>query len=91
MSEYRLHPTTPHQTLQKPNTFPPAPDFQVYTNLWHCPRGPELICSMCTRMIDGTGMAYVSVKYCVVKVVQYVFVTSPVSLAFLKVADLFGK
>lgn len=47
---------------------------------------------MCTRMIDGTGMAYVSVKYCVVKVVPiYVCETGPISLAFLKIASLLGR
>jgi len=43
-------------------------------------------------MIDGTGMAYVFVKYCVVKVVpMQVFETGPASLAFLKVANLLGR
>lgn len=71
----------------------PAPDPQLHTDLWDCPRGPELIiCSMCMRMIDGTGMAYVSVKYCVVKVVPiYVCETGLISLAFLKVANLSGR
>lgn len=68
----------------------PSPDPQIHTDLWDCPRGPELIIhSMCKGMIYGAGMAYVSVKYCVVNVVLiYVCETGPISLAFLKAANL---
>lgn len=61
---------TPLQDSTKNQTPFLTPDPQLHTVLWDCPRGPEIVIhSMCTRMIDGTGMAYVSVKYCVVKLV----------------------
>lgn len=88
ITEYFLPPLRPAKY------HPPLPDLdpKLHTDLWDCPRGPELImCSMCTGMIDETGMAYVSVKYCVVKVVPiYVSETGPISLAFLEVTDKEG-
>lgn len=89
MSDHRVLLTPPTRPC-KNQTPLPSPDPQIHTDLWDCPRGPELIIhSMCTGMIYGAGMAYVSVKYCVVNVVPiYVCETGPISLAFLKAANL---
>lgn len=47
---------TPPPKSHKTQTPLPTPDPQLHTDLCDCPRGPELIiCSMCTRMIDGRG------------------------------------